>query len=215
VDFERLLSEAKQAAVGTDWRNRVIALNPPARELLQLHGEEVEGRSLFEILDARDEAGNRLPIGSLTFWDMTQAGEAVNSFTIEAKRGSGEACRLRVSVVVFADGGAESHRLVYLLRPVLRRRRADEVVDRLLAASHSAGVELRNLRGKPSSTTLLTSRQVEVLKLISGGSSVEEVSERLGISVHTVRRHVQDILGRMAVRSQAAAVSKAFRERIL
>lgn len=53
----------------------------------------------------------------------------------------------------------------------------------------------------------LTPRQAEVANLLQDGLRNSEISQRLGISAHTVRRHVEEILRRLGVtnRTQAAA----------
>lgn len=53
----------------------------------------------------------------------------------------------------------------------------------------------------------LTPRQVDVADLLQHGLRNQEIGARLGISPHTVRRHVEEILRRLGVanRTQAAA----------
>jgi DNA-binding CsgD family transcriptional regulator len=58
---------------------------------------------------------------------------------------------------------------------------------------------------------VLTSREREVLALLSAGLDVRAVALQLGISVTTARTHVRHILSALDVRSQAAAVAKARR----
>jgi len=55
--------------------------------------------------------------------------------------------------------------------------------------------------------TDLTSREMEVLKLIANGLSNKEITEHLVISLHTVKGHVSNILSKLhlADRTQAAA----------
>ena len=55
----------------------------------------------------------------------------------------------------------------------------------------------------------LTRRQIEILDLVSRGFSDREISETLGISEHTVHRHMANILLRMDVPTRAAAVARA------
>lgn len=54
--------------------------------------------------------------------------------------------------------------------------------------------------------TTLTTRELEVLKLIADGLSNSEITERLTISLHTVKGHVSNILSKLhlADRTQAA-----------
>ncbi|HEY2830432.1 MAG TPA: LuxR C-terminal-related transcriptional regulator, partial [Thermoanaerobaculia bacterium] len=51
----------------------------------------------------------------------------------------------------------------------------------------------------------LTSREVEVLRLVAGGASNATIAERLVISVHTVKRHVANVLQKLGAASRAEA----------
>lgn len=56
--------------------------------------------------------------------------------------------------------------------------------------------------------TALTAREVQVLEMISRGASNKRIAIDLDLSVHTVKRHVANILDKLAVpsRGQAAAL---------
>jgi ATP/maltotriose-dependent transcriptional regulator MalT len=64
---------------------------------------------------------------------------------------------------------------------------------------------------QPSDTVGLTTRELEVLRLISCGLSNQAIGERLCISEHTVHRHVANTLGKLGVPSRSAAVAHAAR----
>ncbi len=55
----------------------------------------------------------------------------------------------------------------------------------------------------------LTPREVEIANLIAADRSTEEISEALGISVHTTRTHVKNALRRAGVRSRAGLAALA------
>ena len=57
----------------------------------------------------------------------------------------------------------------------------------------------------------LTAREQEVLTLLASGASTPEIAEALVISVKTVGAHIQSILTKLGVHSQAQAVAKAYR----
>ena len=61
----------------------------------------------------------------------------------------------------------------------------------------------------------LSDREVEVLRLVASGLSNREVGERLYISPHTVKRHVANILTKLALPSRAAAAAEAARRDLL
>jgi LuxR family maltose regulon positive regulatory protein len=56
----------------------------------------------------------------------------------------------------------------------------------------------------------LTTREVEVLKLIKTGCSNQDIAAQLVISVPTVKRHISNIYGKLGVesRTQAVAIGK-------
>ena len=56
----------------------------------------------------------------------------------------------------------------------------------------------------------LTSRELEVLRLIATGKSNREIASALVISEHTVARHVQNIFTKLGVTSRTAAGAFAF-----
>lgn len=55
----------------------------------------------------------------------------------------------------------------------------------------------------------LSERELEVLRLVAHGLSDLEIARRLGISGHTVHRHVANIRGKLGLSSRAAAVAHA------
>jgi ATP/maltotriose-dependent transcriptional regulator MalT len=55
----------------------------------------------------------------------------------------------------------------------------------------------------------LTAREVEVLRLVARGCTNREIADTLVLSEHTVRRHLQNVFGRLGVSSRAAAAAFA------
>jgi len=56
----------------------------------------------------------------------------------------------------------------------------------------------------------LTARETQVLRLIAGGASTREISERLFISAKTADNHIQHIYIKLGVTNRAAATRWAF-----
>jgi ATP/maltotriose-dependent transcriptional regulator MalT len=61
----------------------------------------------------------------------------------------------------------------------------------------------------------LSTREIEVLRLVADGLSNQEIAEKLFISDHTVHRHLANILNKLSVSSRAAAVAQAARRGLL
>jgi DNA-binding NarL/FixJ family response regulator len=58
-------------------------------------------------------------------------------------------------------------------------------------------------------TTGLTRREQEVVRLVARGLSNKEIAATLGLSEHTVHRHVGNILTKLNLPSRSAAVAHA------
>jgi RNA polymerase sigma factor (sigma-70 family) len=84
-----------------------------------------------------------------------------------------------------------------------------------------ASALLDNLRQQRSRTlsqqgsASLTPREREILRLVARGLSDKEIAADLGLSPHTVHRHISNILTRLNVASRAAAVASAARDGLL
>ena len=61
----------------------------------------------------------------------------------------------------------------------------------------------------------LTARELEVLSELGEGLSNEAIAERLSLSLHTVRNHVQSIIMKTGTHSKLEAVTKGVREGII
>ena len=119
-------------------------------------------------------------------------------------------------VRVFADEGAP---LAELLRAVGRRSSAAHLrpyLSRLLAPFAEITPTPPSLPAvtsvRPSATPLLeplTEREQAVLNLVAEGASNEQIATTLVISIHTVRKHVSNILAKLAVASRTEAVARA------
>ena len=92
-----------------------------------------------------------------------------------------------------------------------RRATAVAALAAFLAEQQATPIE----EGRPSSretTTLLeplSARELEVLHLIAGGASNEEIAARLFIAVSTVKRHASNIFGKLNVSNRTQAVARA------
>lgn len=69
--------------------------------------------------------------------------------------------------------------------------------------------------GGPKKETNLTPREIEVLKLLVNGFSMDMISGKLEISSGTVDSHIKNIYKKLHVHNRAGVVSKAIRERIV
>lgn len=84
-----------------------------------------------------------------------------------------------------------------VLLPLQRRREMIAAWDRLTQARFELAVRIGSL----------SPRELEVLRLLYRGESVQEIADGFGVAVATVRSQVRSILRKLGVSSQLAAVA--------
>jgi DNA-binding CsgD family transcriptional regulator len=62
-----------------------------------------------------------------------------------------------------------------------------------------------------SKLSSLTSREREVVELLTNGESNRELAQRLGVSPRTIQKHLQRIYAKLGVKRRMAAVMLAVR----
>lgn len=76
-------------------------------------------------------------------------------------------------------------------------------------------LEARTADANRTSRYGLTSRELEVLRLVAAGRSNREIAAALVISEHTARRHLQNIFRKLDVSSRAAATAHAVQHQLV
>ncbi|HMN46558.1 MAG TPA: LuxR C-terminal-related transcriptional regulator [Povalibacter sp.] len=96
------------------------------------------------------------------------------------------------------------------LREELRRVLA-ETLDRLLPQLLQGTAMPASLERTADLASLLTLREREILIRIAAGDSNKQIARQFSLSLHTVKRHVANILNKLGVNSrvQAAAWARA------
>lgn len=88
---------------------------------------------------------------------------------------------------------------------------ARAVFDRLGAAPDLARVTAASDAARPA-RGVLTERECEVLRLVAAGLTNRAIAAELGISEHTVGRHLQNIFAKAGLPSRAAATAYAYEQ---
>ena len=109
----------------------------------------------------------------------------------------------------------------YLLKTATREELIDAVTAAAVGAPPSRRGELRRIAGTlarrpppPTTDIPLTTRETQVLRLVATGLSNQEIADSLGISVETVKEHVQNMLRKTALNDRTQAAVWAIRQGI-
>ena len=208
-----------EAAFAVDTHNRVTYWDQGAAKLLGLETTDALDRCLDEVLTAWDESGNRFQVGNGSLHEMARRGEDICGFAIKIARSDGSPLRVYSSVEVLHPGNNGAHQLLFRLRPDRRRPRENSELQQMIQQAvallgESAGsnrVSSAILDSRPC----LTSRQAEVLELLSQGMQCDDIAGELNLSVCTIRRHVQIAMEKLGAHTQAEAVAKSIRHNLI
>jgi pimeloyl-ACP methyl ester carboxylesterase len=90
-----------------------------------------------------------------------------------------------------------------------------QAVEEFLSAASPAGAAPTAPAASDPPPSVLTERQIEILKLIAAGRTSYEVSQALSLSIRTVGRHITNIYSRIGARTRADATAYAIRNRLV
>ncbi len=217
-DLHALLEGASDAAVVVDERGIVRYWSRKAEELLGFRRDEVVGTSCTDLLSCVDESGLPLCGHECRAIDAACRKGTVGHYDASVATASGG--RRWVNIGVMAARPATKRTLVVLLLRDIEQRKQMELILRDILVSigrltgDQADAILRRWR-HPTPATPLTPREKEILRELSLGRNVHQISRQYHISTKTVRNHIQHILAKLKCHSRLEAVLQARREGLI
>lgn len=208
-EFVEALDGAADGAFIVDEDLRIVYANSAAEEVLGLEAEKLQQDYCYQVLKGRDEARRLVCHDNCLIANRILSRVPVSDFDLEiSSRPEGRAW-INMSVLHYLDSQKEDSRIVHLFRDITQKKKEVRLVERLVEVAknyHDIPFKPASREEKTRQVEELTSREREVLKLLSEGNGTREISELLSISVHTTRNHIQNILQKLGVHSRLEAV---------
>jgi len=111
------------------------------------------------------------------------------------------------NIRILADFGM---RIVPLLRRAITAGIEPDYARKILRTIESEDRQRKIRKGEiPSTTSLLSERETEVLRLVMDGLTNQQIAERLVISLNTTKSHVQHIFSKLEAKDRLQAVNRA------
>lgn len=216
------LESAKELAESLDELQRTGPVAVARAEAAVLRGDHIAARDIAApVYHEARRLGDLVHQAELGYW-LTKAGQQVqpigdHPYAVQAAGGWREAaalweaagCRYEHAAAL-ADSQNPRHMLTALeaLDDLGARPLATEVRRRLraLGVTHIPRGPLTETRVNPAG---LTSRQIDVLRLLSKGRTNAEIASELVISVRTVDSHVAAVLDKLGATSRREAAARA------
>ena len=112
--------------------------------------------------------------------------------------------------VVLLDAATPPQQIEAALQAVASGAPAHGITGSATAESRARGFEELSER---VANVLLTPRELEVLGAIGAGLSNKAIARELGISLHTVKFHIESLFRKLGARTRAEAVAKGLERR--
>lgn len=188
-----------------DDHHRIVFWNRHLQRLLGYAHDEVAGRSCASVLAGSDAFGNRYCSEACPVQWIARRGEVVRQFRLQLRAKTGPLVSAEINVVKFTLRVSKRILLAHVVVP------AAEVAAAAPAplATNAALTERHN--HADARVRELTTREIEILGMLSAGQQTRTIAARLGISPLTTRNHIQHIFEKLEVHSQSEAVAFAYR----
>ncbi len=120
----------------------------------------------------------------------------------------------RVNVLLLSHADAVPHSTVRAAGAAGFLSRRWHAPD-MLRSIRLAGAGIAAPPPRPTTTTGLSARQQEILRLIAGGATNSEIATSLYLSRHTVKQHTSALYRKLGVRNRVHAVQAAQRKGLI
>lgn len=208
VDMIRqLFTSTSDAVFGIDTGGKIRFWNSACEKLFGLSFEEVEDGPCHHVVAGKDLSGKPLCRPDCETAGRIARGLPSKHYDLLVEKKEGEA--VLVNVGAYPSPLSRSRRSDIAGYLVLRQVNCDRLLQRMPG---TGGALWHNYSTVES---VLTRRELQILKLASNGCSTTEIADQLHICTVTVRNHFKNIFCKLNVHSRAEAISVALRGNLI
>jgi PAS domain S-box-containing protein len=218
-DLLDVFSNTRDGVFAVDGRQHIIYWSAGARALLGHPSRDVLGKNCYDVIAGGDYQEHPYCRRDCPVMLSARKGEPVASYDVRSRTKDGDERWLNTTIVTLPQAVSRKTVVVHLFRDVTQRRRAEELAEEMVqavgnftAAAPEVGEEVLPY---PPPGPNLTTRELQVLKLLASGTGTEAIARALGVTRSTARNHIESVLGKLGVHSRLEAVVYATRHRLL
>lgn len=199
MDLERFIGHTADGVMGVNLEHKIGFWNQAAEKILGYSAQEVIGKLCYDVFAGRDTRGNRFCYPGCQVMTMIRRGELVQHFDMATRTKNGQPIWVNVSTVVVPSDPKGGQTILHLFRDVTTFYELEGLMRKRLAEVQPAPSRGNN------PVTLLTRRELEILRLMAQGANTKAMAEQFCISPMTVRNHAQNILTKLGTHSRLEA----------
>ena len=211
-----LLEQTADAAFTVTESGEICSWNEAAEQLFGYAANEVLGRNIDDVTEARDNSGTRAFASS---FDSTTRGNdnapaQIPNFDLEIRTKSLRRIWVNISTIVFDNRRTGRRLFVRLARGIENDRRNEELIGQML---NSARQLIAHAQDPAHHATVesLSDQELRILKLFAEGRSSTSIGRTLHISPQTLRNHLHHINLKLRTHNRLEAVTHAQRRGLI
>lgn len=206
-----LMLEAPYGVYAVDMDQRIVFWNSSAERILGHRRDEVIGLRCYEVCASLPQNGTSpICIEGCPSITLAKQGMIPPVSHVRMRQSSGERKPVTVTPLIIQVGReSEPTILVHLFHELIDNTRAREVAENVQSL---LSVERGLLKGD---TSLLTRRELEVLRLLAISLEDSEIAGQLEISPLTVQTHIRNARKKLNAKNRTEAILIALRRGLL
>lgn len=225
--FDALCNTADGVFI-VDSNKRILRWNRAAEKMLGHLETDVLNRECYRVLSGKDLADKPHCSQNCRIHSVALKGTPQKNYDMMVQ--SSEGTPLWVNVSILSNPDPAEPFVAHVVRDITEDKKKALALEQFLSDLNTLNVMPKELSdGLPpvridqakhthqanKQSTILSDREIEVLKLLAEGLSTKILAQRLSISHFTARNHIQNILVKLNLHSKAQAVSYAYKKGIL
>lgn len=216
LDFlQELVNRSADGAYIVNDSQRIIAWNAAAEQILGFQAKDVIGASCYQILGGRTEGECAVCRQGCLPFAAGQRGQLVPSFDARVRTASGHPRWVNISIIAVSVDERRAQMpvvVIHMFRDVESHKRAEAFAKEVAAQARQFDLRQGERGPQPGDlrhASSLTTRELQVLRLLAQGATTESIAATLTISRATARNHIQRIMHKLGVHSRLEAAMYA------
>jgi PAS domain S-box-containing protein len=212
-EIKRLVESTSDSAFAVDSDGRIVVWNQPCEKFFGLSSTEAVGKTCSSVIQGMDECGE-VCSRDCTIRQSVKHRYPVGNYDLQVNTPQGKKW-CNISVLIADNVDASLPYSIHIVRETDVRKKLEILVrDFIVQETHlpaEQAFQLISTIRSPSKEANLTTREIEVLRLLAKGESTAKVANQLHVSRTTINNHIQHILRKLDAHSRLEAIRRAER----